>query len=92
MAIRITAVHLSGGDDHEHIVELEWVSLEHRNEGCSTRQAIIEWLDGGGENRAVVGRGSKATEVAVIRDGDRMWLQAVADGAPNNRLLEVPRY
>jgi hypothetical protein len=92
VAIRITAVHLSGGDDHEHIVELEWVSLEHKNEGCSTLQAIIEWLDAGGDNTALVGRGTKSASVAVMREGERAWLQAAVNGAPNNRLLEVPRY
>ena len=92
MAIRITAIHIPSGTEHADVAEVEWVSIEHKNEGCSRREAIVDWLESDPTNIAVVGRGSKATPVTVMRDGERAWIQAVFLGAPSNKLLELPRY
>ena len=92
MAIRITAVHVAGGSEHEHITEVEWVSLEHRNEGSSTREAIIDWLESDPGNTVVVKKGLRSAAVVVRREGDRAWLQAESDGRASPLLLEIPRY
>ncbi|MEO8095854.1 MAG: hypothetical protein ABI632_13110, partial [Pseudolysinimonas sp.] len=63
MGIRITAVHLDGGLEHEHIAEVEWKNLEWGNIGESSVDALIRWLDEA-ENVAVVGRKAR---VDVVR-------------------------
>ena len=90
MAIRITAVHIPEGRDD--VAELEWVSVEHKNEGCSTREAMIDWLESDARNIAFVGRGSKTTPVRVVRDGDRVRLTAAVDGRAADKLLQLPQY
>lgn len=88
MAIRITAVHIPEGGD---VAELEWISIEHKNEGCSTRDALVDWLESDPGNIALVGRGSKATPVRVVRNGDRAQLIAGAEGS-EDKLLQLPQY
>lgn len=90
VAIRITAIHIPDG--HDDIAEFEWVSIEHKNEGCSTREAIIDWLESDSRNVALVGRGSKTIPVRVEREGDRVRLLAGSDASARNRLHELPRY
>ena len=90
MAIRITAVHVPDG--HDEVTELEWVSVEHKNEVCSTRDAMIDWLESDPRNVAFVGRGSKTAPVRVVRDGDRVRLTASVDGSPTDKLLQLPHY
>jgi hypothetical protein len=90
VAIRITAVHVPDG--HDEVTELEWVSVEHKNEGCSTRDAMIDWLESDSRNVAFVGRGPKTAPVRVVRDGDRARLTAVVDGSPADKLLQLPHY
>jgi hypothetical protein len=90
VAIRITAVHIQEGDTD--VTELEWVSIEHRNEGCSTRDAMIDWLESDPRNIALVGRGPKATPVRVVREGDGIRLAALVDGSAADKLLQLPQY
>lgn len=90
MGIRITAVHLDGGDEHEHIAEVEWQNLEWGNTGESSVDALMRWLDeNDAENVAVVGR----AKVDVVRSPTgSAWLQAVRDGFWSDDLLALPRY
>jgi hypothetical protein len=90
VAIRITAIHVPDG--HDEVAELEWISIEHKNEGCSTRDAMIDWLESDSRNIAFVGRGSKTAPVRVVRDGDRVRLTAGVDGSSADKLLQLPRY
>ena len=90
MGIRIIAVHLDGGHEHEHIAEVEWKNLEWGNVGESSVDALMRWLDEA-ENVAVVGR--KAARVDVVRSPTgSSWLQAVRDGFWTDDLLALPRY
>jgi hypothetical protein len=89
LGIRITAVHLDGGDLHEHIAEVEWQNLEWGNTGESSVDALIRWLDEA-ENVAVVGREAR---VDVVRSPTgSSWLQAVTGGYWTDELLALPRY
>jgi hypothetical protein len=81
-------VHLDGGDEHEHIAEVEWQNLEWGNTGESSVDALISWLDEA-DNIAVVGR----SKVDVVRSPTgSSWLQAVRDGFWSDDLLSLPRY
>ena len=52
---------------------------------------MIDWLESDPRNIALVGRGSKATPVRVVRDGDRARLTAAVDGSAD-KLLQLPQY
>ena len=89
MGIRILAVHLDGGDEHEHIAEVEWKNLEWGNVGESSVDALMRWLEES-DGVAVVGRTAR---VDVVRSPTgSSWLQAVADGFWTDELLALPRY
>mgnify|MGYP000992821477 CR=1 FL=1 len=89
MGIRITAVHLDGGEEHEHIAEVEWQNLEWGNTGESTTDALMRWLEETGEV-ALVGHTAR---VDVVRSPTgAAWLQAVRDGFWTDDLLGLPRY
>jgi hypothetical protein len=88
MGIRITAIHLDGGEEHEHIAEVEWKNLEWGTTGESSVDALMRWLDES-ENVATVGR----ARVNVVRSPTgSSWLQAVRDGFWTDELLALPRY
>jgi hypothetical protein len=88
MGIRITAIHLDGGEEHEHIAEVEWKNLEWGNTGESSVDALMRWLDES-DNVATVGR----ARVDVVRSPTgSSWLQAVRDGFWTDELLALPRY
>jgi hypothetical protein len=89
MGIRITAVHLDGGEEHEHISEVEWQNLEWGNTGESSVDVLMQWLDEA-ENVAVVGREAR---VEVVRSPTgSSWLQAVVGGFWTDDLMALPRY
>ncbi|HET9342921.1 MAG TPA: DUF3892 domain-containing protein [Candidatus Eremiobacteraceae bacterium] len=92
MSVRITAVHMVGGLEHQHIATLRWINEETGAEGVSTREAMVEWITSGG--------------VAYTRDavGDQPYLrvrttgwgtkyvQTYADGIWKDNLLALPRF
>jgi hypothetical protein len=89
MGIRITAVHLDGGEELEHIAEVEWENLEWGNSGESSVDAVMRWLEED-ENLALVGQEARVD--VVHSPTGSSWLQAVADGFWTDELLALPRY
>ena len=50
--IYITEVHMGlGGTGHEHIAAVRWRNPQSAETGASTRQAMVEWIQGGNEAR-----------------------------------------
>jgi hypothetical protein len=89
VGIRITAVHLDGGDEHEHIAEVQWENLEWGNHGESSVDALMRWLEES-ENVAMVGH---SAQVGIVHaPTGSSWLQATADGFWTDELLALPRY
>jgi catechol-2,3-dioxygenase len=90
MSVRITAVHMSGGDKHEHIANVKWANQQTGETGASTREAMVDWI----ENKngpAVVTDGKNTVKVGVV-DATPKYLRTYADGIWTDNLLALPRY
>lgn len=91
MAIRITAIRLSGGTDHQHITRLWWTNQTSGNTGNSARAEIVAWIEDK-SGKAYVDEDGHRVEVAVVTPeyGDK-YLRTRADGRWTNNLLALPR-
>jgi hypothetical protein len=88
--VEVTAVHMVGGEQHEHIGSVRWTNPATAAKGESTRQAMVEFLRTPG-NRAVVTDGKKTVEVGVV-EANPPYIRTHADGIWTNNLLALPRY
>lgn len=92
MAIQITAVRLEGGSDHEHITHLWWLSDSTNQEGSSTREQLVSWIENqGGKAYTDDGRGNRAHVAVVTPSRGAKYLRTHADGVWTNNLLALPR-
>ena len=90
MALRITAIRLSGGETHQHIVRLWWSNPSTGATGDNSRAEVVDWIEQGG--KAYVQDGGNRVEVGVVKpaSGDK-YLRTYADGVWTNNLLALPR-
>ena len=89
MAVRITAIRLSGGTTHQHITHLWWTNQVDNKTGSSTRAAMVEFIDGGG--KAFVDEGGRRVDVYVrAPESGPKFVQTKADGVWKNNLLALP--
>jgi hypothetical protein len=88
--VEITAVHMVGGEQHEHIGEVAWTNPASGASGRSTRAAMVEFLRTPG-NRAYVTDGQRTAEVGVV-NADPPFIRTHADGVWTDNLLALPRY
>jgi hypothetical protein len=90
MAIRIIAVQLMGGIDHQNVIAVRWAS-EHSDEtGDSTVEEVIDWLSHGA-HVAWVGDRQQVATVQVVEGERTRWLQANRWGELTRDLLDLPR-
>jgi hypothetical protein len=88
VAVYITHRHMVGGNGHEHIGSVMWQSTTDVSDtGTSTRQAMVDWIGGGGV--AYVAQGGHISVVGVV-DGTPPYLRSYADGVWNDNLLALP--
>lgn len=91
--IQIIARRMAGGNCHEHISLLKWVS-DTGVTGISTREEMVRYvktnarcsaytLDPSGRNKACVG---------VRTNGTTEYVQTYADGIWTNNLLSLPEF
>ncbi|MEU4159551.1 DUF3892 domain-containing protein [Actinoplanes sp. NPDC026670] len=93
MAIRITAIRLSGGDDHEHIVRLWWVNPSSASEEKNNSRAeIVAWIETTNGKAYVEDARGNRVDVGVVKPkyGEK-YLRTHADGIWTNNLLSLPR-
>ncbi|MGW0539604.1 DUF3892 domain-containing protein [Streptomyces griseoincarnatus] len=91
MIIYITAVHLSGGDKHEHIEAVRWENPATKETGESTKQTIIRWLEKDKTNEARVRSGASYVRVGVVK-ASPPYIRTYANGIWTDNLLALPRY
>ncbi|TYB95598.1 DUF3892 domain-containing protein [Micromonospora sp. WP24] len=92
MSIKITAIRLSGGTTHEHIVRLWWTDPSTSEAGDSSRAEIVSWIESSnGKAYVEDGRGNRA-DVGVVKPihGEK-YLRTYADGVWTDNLLALPR-
>lgn len=92
MAIQITAVRLSGGTKHEHIIRLWWTNPATGKTGDNTRAEIVSWIEDKKGQAYTSDTGGHRAEVAVVTPprGEK-YLRTHADGVWTNNLLSLPR-
>lgn len=90
--VRITAVHLVGGELHEHIASVRWTNPSTGDTGTSTRESMVEWIEDK-DGKAVVGEGIEQVSVGVVDPSPGpKYIRTYADGKWTNNLLALPRY
>jgi catechol-2,3-dioxygenase len=90
MSVEITAVHMSGGDKHEHIANVKWTNQQSSGTGTSTRAVMVDWIENK-KGQAVVTDGKNTVNVGVV-DATPKYLRTYADGIWTDNLLALPRY
>lgn len=91
--IEITAIHLQGGERHEHIGAVHWRNTQTGATGQSTRDAVVVWLDESNANQAVVAHNGTWVYVGVCRPtGGQPYLRTHADGDWTDNLLALPKF
>jgi len=88
--VRITAIHLVGGQQHEHIASVRWIDLSDNTTGESTRETMVDWIENKG-GKAVVTDGTNTVAVGVVNATPK-YIRTHADGKWTDNLLALPRY
>ena len=89
MAIYITARHMVGGSEHQHIAEVKWKKHSTGESDQSTRSTMVDWIEGGGDAR--VADGSSFVSVGVVNASPK-YLRTHADGKWTDNLLALPEF
>jgi hypothetical protein len=88
--IYITAVHTPSGPGHEHIEFVRWQNPVTLETGQSPREAVVAWINAGGDLRL---RDHAGLEVRVgVVNVEPPHLRTHADGVWTDSLLGLPRY
>lgn len=85
--VRIIAIRLVGGNQHEHISMVRWQS--DTGTGDSTREGMITYINGG--NKAYVTDGVNKAYVGVV-NAIPPYIRTYADGKWSDNLLALPRF
>ena len=92
MAIRFTAIRMSGGSGHEHITHLWWINPGTSKSGDNTRAQLVAWIENeGGKAYVEDGAGHRADVGVVTPAYGSKYLRTHADGKWTNNLLSLPR-
>ncbi|MEY2565747.1 MAG: hypothetical protein QOE35_276 [Actinomycetota bacterium] len=90
MAVYITAVHMNGAEDHEHIADVRWENRSTTATGESTRAAMVDWIENqSGDAR--VADGASYVRVGVV-NATPPYIRTFADDKWTDNLLVLPRY
>ena len=91
MTVYITAVHMepSNASDHEHIAQVRWENRGTGASNTSSREQMIDWINGGGDARVSDSQGE--VRVGVV-DANPPYLRTYADNRYTDNLLSLPRY
>lgn len=88
----ITHIRLGGGGKTDaDVSEVRWWNPQSGDMNSSTRQAMVDWIRGGGVAR--VTDGTRLVDVRVVDEPARPpYLRTVADGRVTDNLLALPRF
>lgn len=92
MAIKFTAIRLSGGTGHEHITQLWWVDPADGKVGNNSRAQLVAWIENQNGKAYVEDRWGNRSDVGVVvpRFGEK-YLRSYANGVATDNLLALPR-
>lgn len=92
MSIQITAIRLSGGTSHQHIVRLWWTDSSSQKSGENSRAEIVGWIET--ENGKAYVKDSQGNQVnvgVVVPTIGSKYLRTYADGVWTDNLLALPQ-
>jgi len=89
MAIYVTARHMVGGAQHEHISEVKWENRTTKETGKSSRAEMVAWIRTGGDAR--VAKGQSDVTIKVV-EASPPYVRTFADGLWSDNLLALPSY
>lgn len=92
MAICFTAIRLSGGTQHEHIVHLWWANPANGSTGDTSRAQLVDWIENQHGKAYVEDHYGHRVDVYVVtpRVGSK-YLRTKKDGVWTDNLLALPR-
>lgn len=92
MSRRITAVRLSGGTSHQHIIRLWWTDPASGVSGDDSRAEMVAWVEQRYGKAYVEDRYGHRVDVRVVTPlrGEK-YLRTFADGVWTDNLLALPR-
>lgn len=91
MSIRITAIRLSGGTTHQHIVRLWWTNPADSKAGDNSRAEIVSWIEtDSGKAYVEDTRGNRADVGVVTPPYGQKYLRTYADRVWTDNLLALP--
>jgi hypothetical protein len=88
--VEITAVHMVGGQNHEHIAEVRWRDPSDGDTGATSRAEMVRFLKDE-KGKAYVGNGQHRVWVGDV-EANPPYIRTYADGVWTNNLLALPRY
>lgn len=92
MSIRITAIRLSGGNSHQHIVRLWWTDPSSGDTGDNSRAEIIAWMETQHGKVYVEDAAGNQVDVGIVTPASGpKYLRTYADGVWTNNLLALPK-
>lgn len=92
MAIRITAIRLSGGNTHQHIVRLWRNNPSTGATGDNTRAEVVDWIENQNGKAYVEDSAGHRADVGVVTpEQGAKYLRTYADGVWTNNLLSLPQ-
>ena len=91
-AIYITARHMDGGREHQHIALVRWEGVtDGTKTGESSLQQIVDWISGASGVEAFVRDGANKVRVVVV-NGTPPYLRTRAEGQWTDSLLALPTF
>jgi len=88
--IYITAIRMSNGAEHEHVIRVQWTNPSNGRSGESSTVEIVDWIRLENGDARISGRGVE-TRVGIV-DTTPPHLRSYADGIWTNNLLALPRF
>jgi hypothetical protein len=94
MARYITAVRMSGGNQHRHIAgcAILYDGAKPYKAYTKTVAGVIEAIDGGTRYITRDWQGNIARVAVVDEDDGTRYIRTIADGVYGDNLLRLPRY
>jgi hypothetical protein len=88
--IQITAIHMEGGNGHEHIGQVKWTNTNTGAKGETSRAGMVDYVRQN-PNQTFVHNGTTLVPVGVV-EVTPPYIRTYADGVWNDNLLALPRY
>lgn len=88
--VYITAIHLDGGVEHQHITRLRYREPPSSTPREITRAEMVTWIRDKGGDARVAGNGTEAKVLVV--EANPPHLRTQANGRWSDNLLALPRF